>query len=252
MRKKLFIAFFALANCLFASTAFAAAPDSVKAVVNSSSASSTHELCLSYTNPLSSLFANMYMNDYYYGNYNSSSNPFFPVNNLSLPTYGLAYKYHFTERMALRLGLDLNTSNTSFKSSNNSSAKEVYGLTQFGASIGLEMNKGDGKTQWFAGGDLFYQHFGSNYKYSETGTVENYSLSSNSVGLSPLFGVRYYISKIISVSAESKLNIFYSHYKIDETKSYSGSGNDSFYTYTGGGLNIKISPIGQLGVNIHF
>ena|ERR1035437_2144169 len=252
MRTKLFIALFSLAGSLFARNNSRALPDTTKQV----ELSSKHELCLSYSNPFSNFLSTLYMNDYYTGYYNSNNYPFFPVNILTIPSYGISYKYHPSDRMALRIGLDFNTSNSNFKQTSSSSSfppstTESYGLTQFGTSIGMEISRGEGKTQWFAGGDLFYEHYNLSSKFTDTGTIDNYTLDCNSFGIAPLIGVRYYISKLISVSAESKLNIYYNHYTVDEINTSSG-GNASFDTYTGGGFNMKISPIAQLGVNIHF
>lgn len=252
MKTKLFIVLFSFASGLFAKSKSEVIADTTKSVEHSSK----HELCLSYSNPFNNLFSSMYWNDYYSIYLNSNNYPYFPVNNFSAPSYGLSYKYHSSDRMAFRLGLDFNNSNNHFRQTSSSSnpipnATESYGLTQLGASIGMEVSKGDGKTQWFAGGDLFYEHFNINYRYTDIGVLNTYTQGSNAFGISPLIGVRYYISKMVSVSVDSKLNIFYNHYTIDEINT-SSSNNVSFNNYAGGGCNVKISPIAQLGVNIHF
>ena len=260
MKTKIFItflSFLSFASSSFANTNFETVPDTVKPAEHSVDRSSKHELCLGYSNPLSFLSSALYWDYFYNGNYNLPYYPFLSATNtFNAPTYELSYKYHSSTKMALRIGLDFNTSTTTFKQTSSSSssppfATETNGVTQFGTSIGMEMTKGEGKTQWFAGGDVFYAHFNSKDTYTDTGTLDVYKEGSNAFGLSPLIGVKYYISKIISVSAESRLNIFYSSYTIDETTTDSNS-YTSFYSYKGSGFNLKLNPIGHLSLNIHF
>ena len=97
--------------------------------------------------------------------------------------------------------------------------------------------------------DGFYESFSSKFQFTDIGIIDDYKFIRNTFGISPLIGVRYYLSKIISFSAESKLNVFYNMYMIDYMNT---DPSPYFHTYEGSGLSMKISPIGQLGVNVHF
>ncbi len=245
--------FFA-ATCLFAE-------NNLQSVVDSTSGDSSkkgntecrHEISLGATNLSDRLFPFLYW-DYFYSSYYDFSDYFFvTANNMTVPTYGLSYKYHFN-RLAIRAGLDFNSDRSNLKKTRASgnplpTSKEEYWFSRFGGRIGLEVKKDAGKTQWYAGGDLFFEYFTTKYQFTDSGVIDDYKFIRSTFGASPLIGVRYYLSKIISVSAESKLNIFYNSYTIDysNTNSY-----PSFYTYKGSGFSMKISPIGQIGVNIHF
>jgi len=238
---------------LFAKNTTEVFPDSASRDTSKSGSSSfKHELSLGASNLSDRMFPFLYWDYFYFDYYDFEDYFFLSANNMTVPTYGLSYKYHFG-KMALRAGLDFNEDVSNLKKTRSSTytptSKEKYWFSRFGGRIGLEVKKDAGKTQWFAGADVFYENFTSKYEYTDIGIVDDYKFSRNSFGASPLLGARYYLSKIISISAESKLNIFYSSYTIDYMNTDS---SPSFYTYKGSGLSMKISPIGQIGVNIHF
>ena len=167
-----------------------------------------------------------------------------------MPSYGISYKYHF-DQCALRAGLDFNSDNNTFKPTSPASSSynsTHLNLTRFGTRIGWEKIKNAGKSQLFAGGDLFYESFSSKYTVTDRNGFEDYSFKRSSIGFSPLMGVRYSLSKIISFSAETKLNIAYNSQAIKDVN----SGSSAYSSYKGSGVSVKISPISQLAINIHF
>lgn len=244
-----FISSLLAATTLCAGSNIVVVSDSTTADTSKSVKGSRHELSIGATNLTDRLFPFFYWDYWYYWD-----EDYFFLSSMNMPpTYGISYKYHFT-KLALRTGLDFNTDRSNIKetassSSTPSSEKTEYRFTRFGARLGLEVKKDAGKTQWFAGGDLFYEHFNSRYEYTNTGIEDEYSFNRDSYGISPLVGVRYYVSKIISLSVESKLNMFNNIYNIayDNFDSF-----PDFYTYKGSGFSMKFSPIGQIGVNVHF
>ncbi|MBI4931881.1 MAG: hypothetical protein HY841_14050 [Bacteroidetes bacterium] len=251
---------FSLLLVLFASTGLFA-KNTTEVIADSTSRDTSksgnsffrHELSLGATNLSDRMFPFLYW-DYFYIDYYDFSDYFFIMtNNMTVPTYGLSYKFHF-RKIALRAGLDFNTDRSNLKktksySSTSLTSKEEYWFSRFGGRIGMEVKKDAGKTQWYAGGDLFFEYFSSKYQFTDLGIIDDYKFTRITFGMSPLIGVRYYLSKIISLSAESKFNIYYNTYKIDYMNT---DPSPYWYIYIGSGLSTKISPIGQIGVNIHF
>ncbi|HEY4800208.1 MAG TPA: hypothetical protein VII99_14100, partial [Bacteroidia bacterium] len=186
-----------LAAIIFTSYLFAGnkrvAVDSVK----STETFSKHELCLGYNNPFNNLLSFAYWDYFSPGYYNFPDYFFLSANNFSSPSYGVAYKYHPTNRIAFRASLDLNSSTSNFNQTRSSgnfspSRKESYGYTMLRTSVGLEIDRGEGRSQWFAGGDLFYQYSNSKYTITDVGTLEDDVFTNSAIGISPLIGVRYF------------------------------------------------------------
>ena len=208
-----------------------------------------HELSMGMSNLSDRFFPYLFW-DYYYTSSAFTDYYFLSNDNMAMPTYGISYKYHFN-KCAFRAGLDFNTDNNTFRQTSSSSpsysANSTHlSVSRFGARVGMERKKNLGKSQMFAGSDLFFESFTSKFITSS----EDYSFFRSSVGISPLIGVRYSLSKLISFSAETKLNIAYNSQTINDTNI--GASSSSSSTYKGSGMSVKINPISQLAINIHF
>ncbi|MBN4065843.1 hypothetical protein JYT51_00755 [Candidatus Amoebophilus asiaticus] len=191
-----------------------------------------HELSIGVAN----IFDRIFPFYYYYPNFDDYDYYLFVI-----PAYGLNYKFHF-KKMALRIGTNFN-----YYSDKDVLTTSTYydDFLIINSSIGIESKKSFGKGQIFYGLDLIVG-------YTESRTDREYTSSSThstsfgkSFGGSPLFGFKYQINEMISVSTETRFNV--SKY---ETKFHSWS-DFSSTSSTSEGLRIGISPIGLLSINVH-
>ena len=136
-------------------------------------------------------------------------------------SYLINYKHYFNSKNALRGGLNLDVS----------SVKEdgLYACMR----IGYEFGKQNEKWRLFYGSDV-------SFLYSK------YNLQPNNfyrLGLEPLIGAKYYISKHFSISSEIKLNFYYNVYRNPD--SFDPKANTE-------GSQIAVGSVGMMLVNYHF
>jgi len=172
-----------------------------------------------------------------------------PVN-VNIPKLGLAYKYHFNTS-ALRAKIAYGSSNSKSESIRDSSKTESS-VSSMQVNLGYEFNKTFEKVQVFYGIDVSMKisevSSESSYIYqNETYTTEN-EQDYTAYGLSPLFGVKYFVTPKLSVSTEIKYTI--ETYEGSESSKYSGDNNKN--TTNNSGTNTFFGPIGQISINFHF
>lgn len=160
------------------------------------------------------------------------------------PSLGMNYRYH-TGNGAWRIGLEL-----SFRSerSDNEYSKSKNSQLSTGLRSGYEFHKTFKKVEIFYGTDLFATYASSSGEYKTKGSWDESSNTSDNlqIGISPLAGVRYYITPNLSLSTETQFRMNYyqnwyqSSYNLDESNSFSD------------GFQMGFAPIGILSFNIHF
>ncbi|MGV3503502.1 MAG: hypothetical protein ACO1O1_07315 [Adhaeribacter sp.] len=101
------------------------------------------------------------------------------------------------------------------------------------ARLGYEYKINKLKWQYFAGADL-------SGAFSKSNLQPNRSYQW---GLSPLLGVKYFISPRFSVSSETKLNFFYIFYRDPGSFDTAANGED---------FQVNIGSVGMVQVNYHF
>ncbi len=192
----------------------------------------------------------------YWGGYGSTYWDYgFNIN----PGYGLNYRYHLANNMAIRSGLDFSFTNTNNEGNQSSSflgdSINSFNLksTKLVVKVGYQFEKHIKKIMVYGGADVFYYSSTSDYDidfsfnayYDEKGTS-----SIRGFGVTPLGGVQFRIGSMFSISTEGRLRI--GSYKSEG--SYSGY-NTSVGNYsgdnTGKSVETKFSPIGLISFNIH-
>jgi predicted porin len=158
----------------------------------------------------------------------------------SINNLGVGYKYVFGNG-ALRLGTSLNYNYSEYKSISDTSKSTN---TTIIPRIGYEFRQNYNRIIVYYGADIT----GSIQKQISTGS--NNSKQDNTsygIGLSPFIGVKYFVSKNISLSTETSFNFMYSSGKDKQT--YNGvPSNDS----NNQSISTRLSPLGIFSINIHF
>ena len=199
--------------------------------------------------------------------------------NMPLPKYGISYKYHI-KNYALRAGIEFNMDQSDDSFTNNYNGgyypwirngnqhnKSAVILT----CIGYERNKHLGRTELFYGMDVFFNY--NQYK-SDGVTTDSYTTNTSTrtwttdykskyddyaYGISPLIGIKFHITPMLSFSTQAKLNAsyymnksryfgksIYSNYSIYADTTYFDNNNSS------NGMQTVFAPLGLIYLNIHF
>lgn len=176
--------------------------------------------------------------------------PAYPTFELNTTKVGLGYKFHF-KNSALRSKLSLGVRNNTTENKIDTNKTENSFLAS-GITLGYEFHKNIRKTQIFYGADLYVDYNKSSSKSSNVYNSETYineSINTNmAFGISPLVGVKYFISPSISFSTE--LKFFIESFKNESIYKYTGNTSDNKNDTSG--MNTKFGPLGQLSINIHF
>jgi hypothetical protein len=136
-------------------------------------------------------------------------------------SYLINYKRHFKNNTAIRVGFNLDIS------TNNDKGK------YFDSKLGYEAYLVKDKWQIIGGIDASYSYDGGNFQPNDL-TI---------LGLSPLVGVKYHVSKHFSIATECKLNFLYSMYRNSE--SFDPNANrDEF--------DVNIGTVGMIIISYHF
>lgn len=198
---------------------------------------------------------------YYYFNYY-----FFPTN----PSIGLGYKLH-SKQHAWRLGVSGNFNHHNFKyddgdypypDTQDDSYKGEFNNFNISVSTGYEKHSDLGDVQIFYGFDLFFNantlkdemypsinYPGDPYINEETKHEDKYITIG--YGISPLIGVKYFITDNLSLSTEIKILIEYYKTEATDLRIFE---NDMRYTdkYYTNGVNTRLGSLGGISVNIYF
>ena len=168
---------------------------------------------------------------------------------LKITRLGFGYKYHFA-KSALR-------SKLTFRQNKNNIIKpgkeEKSDYLLYELFLGYEFNKTLNKTQIFYGADLFFNYYNINAEYKNIAvgseSLESYKYKKTGFGISPLIGVKYFISPMISISSEMKFII--ERYNGDYIMDYDAYTPDTNHKYVFDGNHFKIGPLGNISINIH-
>jgi len=167
---------------------------------------------------------------------------------------GLGYKFHFGEN-ALRTKFSVGIGNENMDEDYDQDSDYDYSIesknSMIKAFLGYERNITFGKAQVFFGFDFNFTKYTSDVTTEEKYTYDDYKIirtnSYQGIGLSPLLGVRYYITPKFSLSTEVKYQV--ESYNGESTRKYN---DNPEYKEKVNGLYTKFGPLGSLSVNIHF
>ena len=191
--------------------------------------------------------------------------------------YGLAYKYHISKH-AIRLNFYFNNSYNKETRSNNDypGTPDItkYNISRYRIGVGYEINKNFVRTGMFCGIDFYYD-FRKEFSKSETVRMSryyndpldnnnyievkvNYKNSNkdnkNSYGITPLIGVKYFLTPHLSFSTEARFII--ENYRSNKEQWYFDDhpdyGSDETIISEHIGSLSKIATVGTFSVNIHF
>ncbi len=161
------------------------------------------------------------------------------------PGSGITYKRHFNN-FSLRSAYSYAQHEYQFKLDDASdyNRNDGYGFNH-DIRLGLEKTFSTSKLQYFAGVDLVYnkgiyngvsEGFGDFRPYYKS----SYRFATTSIGLSPLVGIKWRFSRLLSASMESSLQMV--HYATTGSVEY----NDEK------GIALMVQPIRSLGISFHF
>jgi|SRR3972149_2961107 len=155
--------------------------------------------------------------------------------------FGVGYKLKIGNG-ALRARSDFNYSNSTNKSSNDTSENVSK---SFFPRIGYEFRLNYKRSVVFYGLDIC-----ASFNHSEENSSNNnylYSNTTNGIGLSPFIGFKYFINKNISISTETSFDFLYT--KTNYKNSYNGV---TSYENNRETITARLSPLGIFSINFHF
>jgi len=157
---------------------------------------------------------------------------------------GIGYK-RIGEKGAFRtaLGMNFGKSESDYESFQTNS--KVY---DFSPRIGYEFHHWYNRIRLNYGGDLFTSISKRSIEDMQEDPLNNTTIyyKTYSLGVRPILGITVYLSKSVSISTETYMNISFS--KSTEERNYVGDSN----TYETRGMNVGLGPLGIVSVNLHF
>jgi hypothetical protein len=158
---------------------------------------------------------------------------------------GIGYKIS-GEHGALRLA-------TSFNLNTQDRDSEDYRLKDkdFGISprIGYEFHQNFNRLRLYYGADFVTSFYKTVYEETfpsiDPYETRTQTMKTNQYGLRPILGLTVFLSKSVSLSTETYLNVMYS-------KSIVEQDNSNPYTSTTKAMNVGLGPLGIVSVNFHF
>jgi len=190
--------------------------------------------------------------------------------------YGIGYKYHL-ENSAFRTYFDFGTQTRNYEkkypdnSIYNSSQTELNSKTSYlvlSGRLGYEFIMKFRKTDLFFGPDFLYRYTNCSYDYNRTTqyynqynqltstsiSIEKEKFDMNEYGGGIFLGLRFYISEMISLSTETRIDTYSYNIKgVYESSSVQGSTSQSSKQESKtSGINSKITPLGVISLNVHF
>lgn len=240
-----------------------------------------HEISISGMN----IFDNDNEEIYYYRFYRVGPGPwinwYYPYYSYSINKdnrlYGLAYKYHISKH-ALRLNFYFSNSSDEETCSNYDYPLNPditkYNMSRYRIGFGYEINKNFVRTGIFFGFDFYYdfrkeliktETFRKDRYYNDPEDNNNYievkvnnttsnTDNKNSYGITPLVGVKYFLTPYLSFSTEARFII--ENYRSNEEywhfNDHPDYGGDQINKSEHNGSLLKVAPVGTFSVNIHF
>lgn len=167
----------------------------------------------------------------------------------TIPKVGLGYKVNYNHS-AFRIKVSFGSSQNSTHSPVNDN-KSDYSAVSTQLTIGYEWQKNMTNLQLFYGLDLFIDYNSRTMKnsslYNSTSYHSKNSINTTGFGASPFLGVEYFVNPYLSFSTE--INFTIESYR-GKNKISSQSINETSTDLNG--LNTRIGPIGNIGINLHF
>ena len=160
------------------------------------------------------------------------------------PNLGIGYK-RTVKNGAWRIGTGLSYYTNSYEYQTSTNKYKGYSISP---RIGYEFHQNYNRLQLLYGVDLSTS-FSDSQEERIYENDENYNFeqtSGYSVGIRPLLGLKVYLSKMVSITAETYLYINYT-----ESTTVDTYGNNS-NTYTTSGMRVGLAPLGVFSVNLHF
>ncbi len=119
---------------------------------------------------------------------------------------------------------------------------------EFSPRIGYEFHQWYNRIRLNYGGDIFTTISKSTHEdvYEDVSNNRTSYYDTYALGIRPTLGITVYLSKSISISTETYMNISFN--KTTEERTY----NDNTNTYDTKGMNVGLGPLGILSINLHF
>ena len=206
-----------------------------------------HEISLNYDD----IFAKTDNNPIYF--YDQYNNLIYVQSISSIPKVGIGYKYNFSNG-AIRSRFMIGSSNNKSEDRSYPSTYETN-LLNLTIALGYEYHMNIEKTQIFFGSDIYTGYLKnttiSTYTsgISPSATIKSTRLSETlSYGISPLIGVKYFITPALSISTEMRFMIDFR----EETNSSTGTSGSTTLGTKENGFETRFGPLGQISLNLHF
>ncbi|MDF1576669.1 MAG: hypothetical protein P1P86_15900 [Bacteroidales bacterium] len=159
--------------------------------------------------------------------------------------FGVGYKIS-GERGALRLATGFNLKSYDRDGEDYQSKEKSFGISP---RIGYEFHQNFNRLRLYYGADVvtsFYKVVNEvTYPVIDPYETNIQTIKSNEYGLRPILGLTVFLSKSVSLSTETCLNLLFS-------KSIHEDDDSNPHTTTTKGLNIGLSPLGIVSINFHF
>jgi hypothetical protein len=215
----------------------------------SSNFKSNHELSIIVDN----VFAKNNFENIWYTNDYGDVIGYYPSKEGVTPEIGLGYKFHLPGS-AIRFKISGTYNNSEDKDDDYGYKNELTYLSSK-IALGYEFHKNMQKTQFFYGLDVNMNFSELKSKYTRDSYIYNYENTYTSetttnytaYGVSPLFGIKFYLNPSLSLSTELRYNVLF--YK--EEGIYKRSTSDEKDKDKTKGFKTDFGPLGQISFNIH-
>jgi len=119
---------------------------------------------------------------------------------------------------------------------------------EFSPRIGYEFHHWYNRIRLNYGGDIFTSISKSSFEdiYDDPAGNRTSYYNTYQYGIRPILGITVYLSKSVSLSTETYMNISFSK-TTEERTSY-----DNTNTYESKGMNVGLGPLGIVSINLHF
>jgi hypothetical protein len=157
---------------------------------------------------------------------------------------GIGYK-RIGEKGAFRTALGMNFGKSESETETYQDNSKYY---EFSPRIGYEFHHWYNRIRLNYGGDIFTSISKSSFEdvYDDPSDNRTSIYNTYQYGIRPTLGITVYLSKSISVSTETYMDISFT--QRTEERTYNGSTN----TYESKGMNVGLGPLGIVSINLHF
>ncbi len=159
--------------------------------------------------------------------------------------FGVGYKIS-GERGAFRLGTSFDLSRSERDGADYQLLDKSFSISP---RIGYEFHQDFNRLRLYYGADVVTSFYKAVYEQSfpviDPYETDTQTIKSNEYGLRPVLGLSVFLSKSVSLSTETHLNVLFSKSILEDDDS-----NPS--TTTTRGMNVGLSPLGIVSINFHF